>query len=136
MFGSDGHMMADGPGSQTGPAVRSARRPRHHELVTTWMRCYWDEEDVWFYFEVDAEGWVTRQIELEGPGLTPIAAASLAEWQRAYDAGRPDEYDARFGITAELPVSEWEGHDPDQLTFEEFERVWDTARRQIAARPT
>lgn len=68
------------------------------------MRCYWDEEDVWFYFEVDAGGWVIRQIELEGPGLTPIAAASLAEWQRARDAGWLDEYDSRFGITAELPV--------------------------------
>ncbi|AYG80790.1 hypothetical protein DWB77_02928 [Streptomyces hundungensis] len=41
------------------------------------MRCYWDEEDTWFYFEVDATGWVIRQIELEGPGLTPVAAASL-----------------------------------------------------------
>jgi len=51
------------------------------------MRCYWDEEDVWFYFEVNAEGWVTRQIELQGPELTPIAAASLDEWQQARDAG-------------------------------------------------
>ena len=23
----------------------------------TWMRCHWDEEVIWFYFEVDAEGW-------------------------------------------------------------------------------
>ncbi|MFD3776382.1 hypothetical protein [Streptomyces sp. NPDC058612] len=100
------------------------------------MRCYWDEEDVCFYFEVDDEGWVTRQIELEGPALTPIAAASLAEWQRARDAGRLDEYDNRFGITAELPVSEWEGHDPEELTLDEFEEVWDSARRQIAVGPS
>ncbi|MET9803387.1 hypothetical protein [Streptomyces sp. NPDC006368] len=100
------------------------------------MRCYWDEEDVWFYFEVDAEGWVTRQIELEGPELIPIAAASLAEWQSARDTGRLDEYDNRFGITAELPVSEWEGHDPEELTSDQFEEVWDSARRQIAALPS
>ncbi|WP_411146846.1 hypothetical protein [Streptomyces sp. x-80] len=100
------------------------------------MRCYWDEEDTWFYFEVDAEGWVIRQVELEGPELTPIAAASLAEWQRAYDAGCLDEYDSRFGITAELPISNWEGHDPEQLTFEEFEEVWRSARRHIASRPS
>ncbi|MFF3873013.1 hypothetical protein [Streptomyces sp. NPDC001978] len=99
------------------------------------MRCYWDEEDVWFYFEVDSEGWVIRQVELERPELTPIAAASFAEWQRARDAGRLDEYDSRFGITAELPVSEWEGHDPEQLTSEEFEEAWGSARRQIASRP-
>lgn len=107
-----------------------------HWLVTTWMRCYWDEEDTWFYFEVDAEGWVIRQIELEGPDPTPIAAASLEEWQRAHDAGRLDEYDSRFGITAELPVSEWEGHDPLPLTSEEFEEVWRTARQHIVARPS
>ncbi|MFE2875514.1 hypothetical protein ACFXG6_13780 [Streptomyces roseus] len=100
------------------------------------MRCHWDEEDVWFYFEVDAEGWVTRQIEFEGPELTPIAAASLDAWQQASDAGRLDEYDGRFGITAELPVSEWEGHDPEQLTSDEFDEVWHSARQQIAARPS
>nr|BFD87035.1 hypothetical protein StreXyl84_64360 [Streptomyces sp. Xyl84] len=99
------------------------------------MRCYWDEEDTWFYFEVNAEGWVIRQVELEGPELIPIAAASLAEWQGARDAGRLDEYDNRFGITAELPVSEWEGHDTERLTSEEFEEVWAFARRQIVSRP-
>ncbi|WP_435886611.1 hypothetical protein [Streptomyces erythrochromogenes] len=99
------------------------------------MRCHWDEEDLWFYFEVDAEGWVIRQVELEGPELIPIAAASLAEWQGARDAGRRDEDDGRFGITAELPVSEWEGHDPEQLTVEEFEEVWASARRRIVSRP-
>ncbi|WP_435885865.1 hypothetical protein [Streptomyces subrutilus] len=99
------------------------------------MRCYWDEEDTWFYFEADAEGWVIRQVELKGPELIPITAASLPEWQGARDAGRLNEYDNRFGITAELPVSEWEGHDPDPLTFEEFEEVWGSARRRIAPRP-
>ncbi|WP_436800705.1 hypothetical protein [Streptomyces cyaneofuscatus] len=99
------------------------------------MRCYWDEEDTWFYFELDSKGWVIRQVELEGPGLSPVAAASLAEWQRACDVGRLDEYDSSFGITAELPVSEWEGHDPEPLTSEEFEEVWSRARRQIASHP-
>ncbi|QGV79644.1 hypothetical protein [Streptomyces ficellus] len=103
--------------------------------MTTWMRCHWDEGDTWFYFEVDSDGWVIRQVELEGPELIPVAAASVAEGQRARDAGRLDEYDGRFGITAESPVSEWEGHDPEQLTFEEFEEVWGSARRRIASRP-
>ncbi|MFF1709879.1 hypothetical protein [Streptomyces sp. NPDC058268] len=103
--------------------------------MTTWRRCYWDEEDIWFYFEVGAEGWVTRQIELQGSALTPIAAAALDEWQRAQDAGRLDEYDSRFGLTAELPVSEWEGHDPEELTSDQFEEVWGMARRHIAVLP-
>ncbi|GAA2120393.1 hypothetical protein [Streptomyces synnematoformans] len=38
------------------------------------------------------------------------------------------------GLTAELPVPEWEGHHPEQLTADDFEKVWSTARRQIAAR--
>ncbi|MFF3430589.1 hypothetical protein [Streptomyces sp. NPDC002602] len=96
------------------------------------MRCYWDEEAVWYYLEVDAEGWVDRQVELQGPELVPIAAASLAEWQRAWDTGDIGAYESRFGITAELPVSEWEGHDPEELTLDEFEEVWDSARRRIA----
>jgi hypothetical protein len=79
---------------------------------------------------------VTRQIELQGFELTPIAAASLNEWQQAHDAGRLGEYDNRFGITAELPVSEWEGHDPERLTSEEFEDVWGSARCQIRSRPS
>jgi hypothetical protein len=99
------------------------------------MRCYWDEEDIWFYFEADAEGWVIRQIELQGPDLAPIAAASLDEWQQARDAGRLAQYESRFGITAELPVSEWEGHNPEHLTSAEFEEVWVLARQQIAFRP-
>lgn len=97
------------------------------------MRCYWDEEDTWYYFEVDADGWVARQVELQGPALIPIAAASLAEWEQAREAGRLDEYDSRFGITAEIPVSEWEGHDPEELAPEEFETIWRAARRQIAS---
>jgi hypothetical protein len=59
---------------------------------------------------------------------------SSTRWQQAHDADRIDEYDGRFGITAELPVSDWEGHDPEQLTSDEFEEVWGPARRQIAAR--
>ncbi|WP_372412051.1 hypothetical protein [Streptomyces luteireticuli] len=103
--------------------------------MTTWMRCYWDEEDVWFYFEVDSEGWVTRQVELRGPEGTPLTAASLEEWQRAQQAGCLAAYAREYGLTAELPVSQWEGHEPVELTSQEFEETWDVARRQIASRP-
>lgn len=98
------------------------------------MRCYWDEEDTWFHFEVDAEGWVTRQVELQGSELAPIAAASLDEWQHAQQTDALAEYERKFGGTAELPVPQWEGHEPDQLTSQEFEEVWDTARQEIKAR--
>ncbi|CCA56975.1 hypothetical protein SVEN_3689 [Streptomyces venezuelae ATCC 10712] len=35
-----------------------------------------------------------------------------------------------------VPVSEWEGHEPEPLSSEEFEAVWGLARCQIAARPS
>jgi hypothetical protein len=103
--------------------------------MTEWFRCYWDEEDTWFYFEVDADGWVTRQVELLGPQQEPTAAASLEEWQQELAAGRIQQYRARYGGLADQPVTEWEGHDPQPLSAAEFERVWDDARRHLEASP-
>ncbi|WP_328777407.1 hypothetical protein OHU17_35175 [Streptomyces goshikiensis] len=98
-----------------------------------WFRSYWPEEDTWFYFEVDADGWVARQVELQGPLERPLAAASLAEWQAAQQAGTLAGYEATFGATAEIPVQEWEGHEPHDLTLQEFETVWFTARAACRA---
>ncbi|MEU8712806.1 hypothetical protein [Streptomyces sp. NPDC048663] len=98
--------------------------------MTRWARCLWGEEAVWFYFELDADGYVIRQIQLQEPGSKALAAASLAEWQEAQRDGRSAEYQSVYGLTAELPISEWEGHDP-QPSANEFEVVWSTARRQL-----
>ncbi|MET8134070.1 hypothetical protein [Streptomyces sp. NPDC005251] len=102
--------------------------------MTRWFRSYWAEEDTWFYFEVDAEGWVTRQAELQGPLEKPIAAASSAEWEAAQQAGTLTDYEAVFGATAEVPVQEWEAHEPQDLTAAAFETVWLTARATCQAR--
>jgi hypothetical protein len=51
-----------------------------------WLRSYWDEEDVRYFFEADEDGWVLRQVELRGKDRTPAVAASLEEWP---DAGWP-----------------------------------------------
>ncbi|MFJ8769585.1 hypothetical protein [Streptomyces clavifer] len=98
-----------------------------------WFRSYWTEEDTWFYFEVDADGWVTRQVELQGPLEKPIAAASLAERQAAQTAGTLAGYEKAFGATAEVPVHEWDDHEPHDLTLEEFETVWLAARTACQA---
>jgi hypothetical protein len=103
--------------------------------VTQWIRCYWHEEDVWFYFEVDTDGWMTRQVELSGPQQEPTTAASLAEWQRELAAGRIGQYQARYGALADQPVTEWEGHAPQPVSAAEFEQVWDQARRHLQSRP-
>lgn len=99
-----------------------------------WFRSYWAEEDTWFYFEVDADGWVTRQVELQGPLEKPIAAASLAEWEAAQQAGTLGDYEATFGATAEVSVHEWDEHEPQDLAAGEFETVWLIARAACQAR--
>ncbi|MCC9709205.1 hypothetical protein E4N62_30520 [Streptomyces sp. MNU76] len=102
--------------------------------MTRWLRCFWDEEAVWFYFELDTDGYVIRQVELQEPGSKALAAASLVEWQEAQRDGRLAEYESVYGLTAEPPISEWEGHDPQWLSADEFEVVWSTARRQLQDR--
>ncbi|MEU4548307.1 hypothetical protein [Nonomuraea dietziae] len=99
--------------------------------MTLWFRSYWDEADLWFYFEVDGDGWVSRQVELLGPAGTPITAASLEEWQHAQVMGRLSQYAGTYGSTAEIPIQEWEGYDPHPLTRTEFEAVWTRARRHL-----
>ncbi|MCN9243743.1 hypothetical protein NGF19_23655 [Streptomyces sp. RY43-2] len=102
--------------------------------MTRWIRCFWDEESVWFYFELDGDGYVLRQVELQCPGDKALAAASRAEWQEARRGGQSAAYERVHGLTAEPPVSEWEGHDPERLSADEFEIVWSTARRQLQDR--
>ncbi|MEV4869197.1 hypothetical protein [Streptomyces syringium] len=102
--------------------------------MTRWVRCFWDEEGVWFYFELDTDGYVMRQVELQEPGCRALAAAWLVECQEAQKAGRLAEYESAYGLTAELPISEWEGHDPQWLSANEFEVVWSQARRQLQDR--
>jgi len=102
--------------------------------VTYWFRSYWDEEDIWFYFEVATGDWVTRQVELQGADRTPIVAASLVESLQARDDGIYGAYAAAYGETAQLPVHEWVGHNPKPLTQTEFEAIWTTARHALEAR--
>ncbi|MEV6594565.1 hypothetical protein [Streptomyces acidicola] len=102
--------------------------------MTRWVRCFWDEEAVWFYFELDNDGYVLRQIEVQEPGNKALAASSLAEWQEAQRDGRLTEHESVYGLTAEPPISEWEGHNPQRLSANEFEIVWSTARRQLQDR--
>lgn len=99
--------------------------------MVRYLRRYWDEEDIWFFFELDPDGWVTRQIEFQGPGRTPIAAASLDEWTSEHDAGRASDYEAKYGVVAEKPITAAEVQDYLEISPQEFERAWTTARRAL-----
>lgn len=63
-----------------------------------------DEEDVTFYWEVGDDGWITRHVELAGPDQIPRAAASLTEWMRELEAGRIQQYRAKYGFLADQPA--------------------------------
>ena len=103
---------------------------RHDGGVARWIRSYWDEEDVTFYWEVGGDGWITRHVELAGSGLDPRAAVSLQEWMRELEAGRIQEYQAKYGFLADQPITQWDFPHED-LTREQYERVWLAARRSL-----
>jgi hypothetical protein len=95
------------------------------------VRRFWDEEGIWFYLEIDDDGWVTRHIELQGPDRTPIAAASLSEWFTELDAGRIQQYQAQFGFVTDQPIPTDEIDHYEAVPADAFERVWQAARSHL-----
>ncbi|GAB3990657.1 hypothetical protein GCM10029978_119150 [Actinoallomurus acanthiterrae] len=65
--------------------------------MTQWFRDHWADEDVWRYFEVDDEGFVQRQVELEGPHREANIACSLQEWEDALRTETIDQYHETYG---------------------------------------
>lgn len=106
-----------------------------------WMRSYFEHGDVlfyFFYFEFDEDGWVLRQVELEGSARVPITAASLAERPdpRTDGLGAVREYDARYGGIGDqpLPTGDFAGPPHEDISANEFEEVWRGARASLEER--
>jgi hypothetical protein len=102
-----------------------------------WLKAYWDEQDVWYYFEVDEDGWASRQVELRGPARIPTTAASLAEWPDAtidgIDAVR--SYESKYGGTAEAPIGDFDDtFAPTEIDRSEFDELWTRARSHLEGR--
>lgn len=89
-----------------------------------WVKRYWAEGDVMYYFELDIDGWARRQVELRGPEGTPIAASSRLEF--------PDEDEAlaaylhKYGNVADQ--LDPDGKKGDAISAIEFENIWQHAR--------
>ena len=99
-----------------------------------WLRSYWDEEEITYYFEADEDGWVLRQVELEGSERLPRAAAALAEWPDADADGLPAvrAYEASYGGLADQPITSWDPDFPhEEITAEVFEDIWSMARAAL-----
>lgn len=104
--------------------------------MTRWTRDHDASSDRRFYYELGDDGYTLRHVELRGPERKPAAAAVKAEWDAALLAGTADDYYAAFGATPDMPAHVWEDTDSEDITAEEFERVWATARAACEARMT
>ncbi len=108
--------------------VRTTKAP------VTWLRSYWNEEEITYYFEVDEDGWVPRQVELQGPQRIPQAAASLAEWPDADSEGvaAVQRYETRYGALADQPIGSWDPDFPhESISADTFQDIWSLARATL-----
>ena len=99
-----------------------------------WLKSYWDEEDILFFFEVNADSWVLRQIELSGPTRTPTTAAALDETLAARDESLKamQKYEAKYGRIADQPITCWDPDFPrEEISQEDFEKTWVAARSHL-----
>ncbi|MGW4376262.1 hypothetical protein ACWEJ7_21655 [Streptomyces albidoflavus] len=103
--------------------------------MTTWFRTYYEDEDLWLYFEADEEGWAARHIEIRGKDARPTTAASLKEvlhLRDHADLAAMTRYERRYGILADAPLDCWQDQPgAAEITAEEFERLWGEARRVL-----
>ena len=98
--------------------------------MTRWLRTSWrddDGTDFLVFWEVGADGWVTRSVELADRRL--ITAAALDETLAVRDAGRLREYEAIYGILPEAPLDFDFPH--DDIPPEAFEERWREARAAL-----
>ncbi|ORT53968.1 hypothetical protein [Streptomyces sp. CB03238] len=104
--------------------------------MTIWFRAYYEDEDLWQYFEADGEGWAVRQVEIRGVDSRPVTAASLKEvlhLRDHCDRAAMSRYEKQYGVLADGRVFDgWEDElDADELSVEEFEQVWARARQAL-----
>ncbi|MFF3340407.1 hypothetical protein [Streptomyces flavidovirens] len=105
--------------------------------MTTWVRTYYEDEDLWLYFEADDEGWAARHIEVQGKDSRPVTAASLEEVLRLRDhadLAAMGRYERQYGVLAEVVLDGWQDQpQAAEISAEEFERLWVGARRVLGA---
>ncbi|WP_370102502.1 hypothetical protein [Streptacidiphilus sp. MAP12-20] len=103
--------------------------------MTTWFRTYYEDEDLWLYFEADDGGWAARQVEVRGQDSRPATAASLAEvlhLRDHADLAAMSRYERQFGVLAEGRMEGWQDQpEAAEISAAEFERLWTEARRTL-----
>ena len=103
--------------------------------MTTWFRTYYEDEDLWLYFEADDEGWAERQVEVRAQDSRPVTAASLAEvlhLRDHADLAAMSRYEQQYGVLAEGPMDGWQDQpQAAEISAAEFEQLWTEARRTL-----
>ncbi|MFI5628991.1 hypothetical protein ACIA8E_06340 [Streptomyces sp. NPDC051664] len=103
--------------------------------MTTWFRTYFEDEDLWQYFEADDEGWAVRHVDVQGSTSRPVTAASLEEvlhLRDHADLAAMGRYERQYGVLAEGTLDGWqEAPHASEISAEEFERLWAEARRTL-----
>ena len=105
-----------------------------------WIRTGWSADEdpgdrgVTALWEVGADGWTLRSVELVGPDRRPRAAAALDEVVRERDHGDIRGYEARYGVLPEARITDWQ-FPHEHITAEEFEQTWRAARQALGPRP-
>ena len=119
-----------------------------------WVRTLWDEPDllgpliegldgssVTFLYELTQAGAVLRSIELIGRDLVPLAAASLAEFWQAQDYRHQAQTpalaacEAQYGGLPEGSERDWGEYPHLEISRDDFEAFWQSARSYLATRP-
>lgn len=103
--------------------------------MTTWFRAYDEDENLWLCFEVDDEGWATRQVDVRGADAQPVTAASLDDVRQLRDhadLAALGRYERQFGVLSEGSLEGWQGRPQAAgIPAEEFERLWAEARQAL-----
>ncbi|MEV8553802.1 hypothetical protein AB0L04_28800 [Streptomyces glaucescens] len=103
--------------------------------MMSWFRTYYEDEDLWLYFEADDEGWTARQVEVRRKDSQPVTAASLAEvvYLRDHaDLAAMGRCERHYGVLAEGPMGGWEDQpEAAEISAEAFERLWSEARQAL-----
>ncbi|MGW6691646.1 hypothetical protein [Streptomyces sp. NPDC054961] len=45
--------------------------------ITIWFRTYYEDEDLWLYFDADDEGWAARRVEVQAQDSRPSGDGGL-----------------------------------------------------------
>jgi hypothetical protein len=100
-------------------------------LMMRWVRYYFADDDAWLHYEVDADGEVTRQVDLLGPDRAPATAAAWSELADCATVSEVQQYEAKYGSIASEPLRPEDLAQCEPMTKDEFNELWRDSRQEL-----